>query len=53
MRIRKYAIYDLKGNFLNGGVGRTAKRDAVTRGEFNGWKDPVGQNELSDSNPTD
>lgn len=53
MLITKYAIYDLKGEFLNGGVGRTAKRNAVINGEFNGWKDNVGEDELSDDNPTD
>lgn len=53
MLITKYAIYDLKGNFLESGVRRTAKKEAVLNGEFNGWKDNVGENELSDNNPTD
>lgn len=63
MVIRKYAIYDLKGNFLNGGFVRTAKRDAVNNGEFNGWKDKDSKDKdskdkgkednLADDNPTD
>lgn len=58
MVIRKYAIYDLKGNFLNGGFGRKAKRDAVNNGEFDGWKDQdskgkAKEDNLADDNPTD
>lgn len=53
MIVKKYAIYDLEGNLLNSGFGRTAKKEAVLSGEFNGWKNPSGGNELADENPTD
>lgn len=56
MVIRKYAVYDIKGNFLNGGFGQTAKRDAVNKGEFNGWKDrkdKIEEDNLADDDPTD
>lgn len=53
MVVKKYAIYDLDENLLYSGVGRTAKKEAVLNGEFNGWKNASGENELADDNPTD
>ncbi|MBK3497090.1 hypothetical protein JFL43_20090 [Viridibacillus sp. YIM B01967] len=55
MIVKKYALYDLKGEFLEGEFGRSAKREAIENGEFNGWKknDIMGDAEFSDDNPTD
>ena len=48
MIVKKYAIYDLDGKLLNSGIHRAAKKEAVLNGEFNGWENPSGENELSD-----
>lgn len=50
--VKKYAIYDLNGKFLNGGVSRIAKKEAVFSGEFKGWKHSVGKDGLSNDNPS-
>jgi len=52
MVVKKYVIYDLQGNLLNLGFGRKAKKEAVLNGEFNGWSNLLGKEELSDTDPT-
>ena len=52
MIVKKYAIYDLQGNLLNSGFGRNAKKEAVIKGEFIGWSNFLGSDELSDTDPT-
>ncbi|MGF9975922.1 hypothetical protein [Viridibacillus arvi] len=53
MIVKKYAFYDLKGNLLESGFDRTAKKEAVLNGEFKGWnmEDVHGEDTLSDDDP--
>lgn len=52
MVVDKHAIYNLDGQLLYSGHGRKAKKEAVNKGEFNGWSGAQGENELANEIPT-
>lgn len=52
MLVKKYAIYSLNGDLLYSGYGRNANKEAVLKGEFNGWENSMGEDELSNQDPT-
>lgn len=41
----------MKGDFLEGNFSRLAKKDAVLKGEFNGWSEQAGTDEFFNENP--
>lgn len=45
--IKKYAIYDIDGKRVAGGINSQAKKEAVMKKEYIGWDSPFGGEELS------
>ncbi|WP_397538532.1 hypothetical protein [Rummeliibacillus pycnus] len=53
MIVKKSVFYDLNGKFLEANFTRTAKKEAVLNGEFDGWDGATNSDELADDNPLD